>query len=722
MDDQGKSFDMEKLREAFRSEAYELLGELEEALLALEHEPDNREQIGRVFRALHTIKGSGAACGFDSISQFTHTIENVYDLVRSGKLPVTRELIDLTLLCRDQISCLFDEYYGKKSVEPVRTDDLVARVGKLIPPELRPVKPVSAPAPEASGKQATYRIRFRPPRDIYLTGTNPLFLIDELRTLGTCRVVAQTTAIPLLEDLDPELCYVFWDVILTTDCGINAIRDVFIFVQDASELSVEIIDAGGLAEESEYKRLGDILVERGDLTPGDMKKAAASQKRFGEILVEKGMVQPDRVQAALTEQQHVRELRREHRHTEEMASVRVHSHKLDTLVNLVGELVTVQARLTQTAAVSGLSALISIAEEVERLTAELRDNTMSIRMLPIGTIFSKFKRQVRDLSQGLGKDVELVMDGAETELDKTVIERLSDPLMHLVRNCVDHGVEMPDAREAAGKPRQGTVKLSAVHSGAHVLISIQDDGGGLDTDAIRATAVERGLIAPDAERSEKELCSLIMAPGFSTAKAVTDVSGRGVGMDVVKRAVEALRGTIDIGSEKGRGTTITLLLPLTLAIIEGFLTRIGSDHFVFPLSQVEECVELTAARAAGTNGRDLLNVRGELVPYVRLRDRFGMYGNRPPVEQIVLTRTDGMKLGFVVDHVLGGHQTVIKNLGRMYRDVQGVSGATILGDGTVALILDIRKLARMADQGEAPTTAPLPRNTINPLSGGVVCG
>jgi two-component system chemotaxis sensor kinase CheA len=363
------------------------------------------------------------------------------------------------------------------------------------------------------------------------------------------------------------------------------------------------------------------------------------------------------------------------------------------MVNLVGELVTVQARLSQTALTQGIAQFISIAEEVERLTVALRDNTMSIRMLPIGTTFSKFKRAVRDLSAELGKEIELTTEGAETELDKTVIEKLSDPLVHLIRNCVDHGIETPEVREAAGKPRRGAIHLSAVHSGAHVLIQIKDDGAGLDIEAIRAKAAEKGLVPPDATPSDKELFSLILMPDFSTAKKVTSVSGRGVGLDVVKKAIDALRGTIEITSIRGTGATITLKLPLTLAIIDGFLTKIGAEHFIFPLASVEECIELKR-EAAKSNGRHLVNVRGHIVPYIRLREKFMISGATPAIEQIVIVGEEGRRVGFAVDVVVGEHQTVLKSLGKFYKDVEGVSGATILGDGTVALILDIPKLIR----------------------------
>ncbi len=547
-----------------------------------------------------------------------------------------------------------------------------------------------------AAEAATYRIRFRPAREIFASGNNPILILDELRGLGPCHIVALTDAIPFLDEIDPETCYTYWDIILTTDRGINAIKDVFIFVDDAVELKIESIDT----EETSNKKIGEIMVERGDLTVEDLEKVLASHKRIGEQLIETGLVRPEKVQAALAEQEHVREIRKERQSGEAAASIRVPAERLDTLVNLVGELVTVQSRLTQTATRVSDADLGLIAEEVERLTAELRDNAMSIRMLPIGSTFSKFKRLVRDLSGSLGKEIAFLTEGAETELDKTVIEKLNDPLVHLIRNCIDHGIETPDARAAAGKPRQGTILLSALHAGANVLIRIKDDGAGIDREAVLNKAVEKGLVAPDAALSEKETFALIFAPGFSTAEKVTSVSGRGVGMDVVKRSIDALQGSIEIASRKGAGTTITLKIPLTLAIIDGLLVKIGEAHFILPLSAVDECVELTRQDVADAHGRDLANVRGELIPYIRLRKRFGIEGTPPEIQQIVTTQMDGCRIGLVVDQVIGEHQTVIKPLGRMYRGVEEVSGATIMGDGRVALIIDLGKVIAKAEREE----------------------
>ncbi|HEY6837474.1 MAG TPA: chemotaxis protein CheA, partial [Geobacteraceae bacterium] len=542
----------------------------------------------------------------------------------------------------------------------------------------------------------TFRVRFSPPPAILLTGFDPVELLADLRRLGTCKVMARTDRVPTLPDFDPSVCYFHWDAVLTTTRDVNAIKDVFILVEEGGELVIEELDDGGITGAPQYKRLGEILVERGDLEAAELDRVLASQKRLGEILVESGLVEADKVHAALVEQQHVRDVRQQRQSQESASSIRVPAERLDKLVNLVGELVTVQARLSQTASIKGDAELDAIAEEVERLTAELRDNALNIRMLPVGTTFAKFKRLMHDLAAELGKEVEMITAGGETELDKTVLEKLNDPLVHIIRNSIDHGIERPEARVAAGKPRHGTVHLSAVHSGDCVIIAVRDDGAGLDREAIRAKAVEKGLVSPHAELSEQEIYAQIFAPGFSTAKTVTSVSGRGVGMDVVKRALDALRGTIEVASRRGDGTTITVKIPLTLAIVESLLVRIGADRFVLPLALVEECVELSRQDAMAGHGRNLANVRGKLVPYIPLREVFGIAGERPEFEQIVITNLAGERIGFVVDHVVGEHQTVIKSLGRMYRDVAGISGATVLGDGSVALILDASHLARQA--------------------------
>jgi two-component system chemotaxis sensor kinase CheA len=682
----------EQFAATYREEASELLTDLESTLLDLEARPDDEELVARIFRALHTIKGSGAMFGFTDIASFTHHLENAFDEVRKGKVAVTSALVSLALEGKDQIRAMLS---GDAESGRVDRDNLLAALRGVVAPKSAPLAAAAAPGAAERAPQRSYRVTFRPNPDLLQDGTNPLGIWAELMSLGQGEIVAAVDPIPCLEDLDPERCYVTWTAFLTTDRDDAALRDVFMFVEDRGELHVEMID-DGLRGAIDYMKLGEILVERGALNEEDLTAALASQPRLGTLLKEKGLVDEDTVRAALAEQQFVRRARasRAGAAAPEAHSVRVGADKLDLLVDLVGELVIAQARLSQVAARCEDAELHSIAEDVERLAAELRDNTLNLRMVPIGSTFSRFKRLVHDLAAELKKEIELSTDGAETELDKTVIERLGDPLVHIIRNCCDHGIEPPDTRAAAGKARAGKVRLAAYQSGSSVVIEIHDDGAGLDSEAIRRKAISRGLIEPEARLSEQELFQLIFLPGFSTAATVSAVSGRGVGMDVVKRSVDALRGAVDIESRRGAGTTIRIKLPLTLAIIDGLLVSVGAGRYVLPMSLVEECVEITRESVAEAHGAHLVPVRGELVPYLRLREWFGEGGARPPIEQVAIASAEGLRFGFAVDDVIGQHQTVIKTLGKMYCDTDGLSGATILGDGTVALIVDVAGVIR----------------------------
>jgi two-component system chemotaxis sensor kinase CheA len=480
--------------------------------------------------------------------------------------------------------------------------------------------------------------------------------------------------LPELDTFQFDCCYLFWEFVLTTAAGESAIHEVFQFIEEDSELAVSELGRG---EDFELRRLGDILVE-------------------------KQSVKPDEVFAALKEQEHMSAVKKSVARSEH-ASLRVSAEKLDDLVNIVGEIVTMQARLTQLAAVCGDPEIAFVAEEMDRLADKLRDSTMSIRMMPIGATFEKYRRLVRDLARELGKEVELLAEGGDTELDKTVIDRINDPLIHLIRNSVDHGLESPEQREAAGKPRAGKIVLSAIHSGAHVLIRVQDDGAGLNKDAIREKALAKGLIKAHDELTESDVFSLILSPGFSTAKTLSGVSGRGVGMDVVKQNVESLRGTLEIASKQGEGTVFTLKLPLTLAIIDGLLVTVAQQYFVLPLSNILGCIELSAETMSSNQRRQFVIVRDEMVPYVDIRRHFGIPGEAPAISQVMIADTREGKFGFLVDLVIGDHKTVIKKLGGLYKNVEAVSGAAILGDGKIALILDLDKLAREAIEATQTT-------------------
>lgn len=705
---------MDNYRAAFKEEALELLGELQDGLLELEKNPSAMDSIGRVFRAVHTLKGSGAMFGYTEVSEFAHLLESVLDKIRNGKIRASGEIVSLALDCRDLFEFLISAgddldigLIEKKDALSVK----LLEAGAEEPPRVEPFvedepeqaeeaepQPVQAssktapPAKEPESLESVYRIRFTPGPKAISEGFDPSSILAELATLGETDVTARTGAIPELKDLDPALSYIGWSIILTTKAPETAINDAFMFMDGQAVLKIEKIDGEDVPVDEPPPRLGDILRQRGEVDGQAMEEAEKKRDPIGSFLAKTGVVTNEQVAEALHEQEVLRNSRDKRKAASN--SVRVAAEKLDYLVDMVGELVIAQARLTEISQRNQDPDVTSIAEEVERLTTELRDSTLGIRMIPIGTTFSRFKRLVRDLGTELGKKVDLETEGADTELDKTVIEQLGDPLVHLIRNSVDHGIEKPDVRIRAGKPEQGTVRLTAAHAGGNVLITITDDGGGLNAQKIKAKAVEKGIISPDAELAEKDLFQLIFAAGFSTAEKVSNVSGRGVGMDVVRRAIEALRGHIAINSNQGGGTTITIKLPLTLAIIEGLLVKVSDENYVMPLQIVEECVDLTARDIEAAHGNNLARVRDELVPYVRIREWFEVEGGRPPIEQLVITAADGERFGFVVDKVVGHHQTVIKNLGVMYSDVKGLSGATILGDGTVALIIDARGLAQ----------------------------
>ncbi|MEZ5359721.1 MAG: chemotaxis protein CheA [Candidatus Zixiibacteriota bacterium] len=689
--------------ETFRLEIEELLGDIEEAVLDIEQDPDNRETIDRLFRAMHTIKGSGGMFGMDAISDFTHHVETALDCVREGQLSVTEELIDLILASRDHIEALLVEFDSGPPADRANSEDIVSRLQAIIPSAAAIGNHVSPDSARESAGQphrntlATFRIRFRPAPGIFTTGLDPVLLLEELMDLGKCAIVAQTEDFPELSEFDPENCYIYWDIVLTTKAGLGAIKDVYIFVEDDSKIDiVEIASEESDDPDSDTPRFGDILIDRGDVSRKDLEDALNEQQRLGQILVNKGLVSEDKVRSALREQQVLQDRKK----SAKSESVRVPADKLDMLVNLVGELVITRAQLSQVVATINRYELESPVEEVDRLTAELRDLVLNIRMVPIGTTFTRFRRLVRDLSSELGKEIRLITEGAETEMDKTVVDRLGDPLVHLIRNSIDHGIELPDERRNKGKQTCGTITLRAAHRGAHVVITVADDGQGLDRDIIRAKAIEKKLISPDEKLSDKEIFSQIFAPGFSTAQKVSNISGRGVGMDVVKREIDNLRGTVEIDSSRSRGTTMNLSLPLTLAIIDGLLVKVGDELYVVPLNAVEKCLELNAAAHALSSERNVFQDQGELIPFVRVRDFFGLAGRRPNLEEAVIVSVGDERFALVVDHVIGDHQTVIKSLGKAYENIVGVSGGTIMGDGTVALIIDVAGVLRNTKQDE----------------------
>jgi two-component system chemotaxis sensor kinase CheA len=677
--------------ETFRQEASELLDSLESVLLDLGQTPQNRDLIDAAFRALHTIKGSGAMFGFDNVAAFTHDFETAFDLIRKGKIDANHEIVTVSLSARDYIRTLIED---PDSTDPIIGDAIVEELQRLIgsgPAAARDAAPAVKSATEAAPEAPAsggWRIEIAFEPGILRNGTNPLVLLDDLRALGPCTVEADTGAIPVLEELDPETCLITWTVTLDSACSQDEIEDVFMFVRDEMKLVITPLAAGGQA--------GFGL----DMSmPGEAPAAAAEPVAKAEAAPAPATRAAPPAPAAPASEKAELNRRAEDKGT---TTVRVQAERLDELMDRVGELVIAQARLSQIAHSGNDLAIKAIAEEIERLASGLRDSTMGVRMVPMGSLFARFRRLVHDLSRDLGKPVDFVTVGEDTEMDKTMIERLADPLVHLIRNAIDHGIESAEDRAKTPKSATGRIELAARYVGAQVLVTVQDDGAGLNTARIRAKAEENGLIPPGANLSEHEIHQFLFHPGFSTAKTISALSGRGVGMDVVKRTIEAMRGTIDLTTIPGHGSSVTLRLPLTLAIIDGLLIRVGEGRYIIPLSAVEECIELTAADEARAKGRSFLNVRGDLVPFLRLRDLFESEGQADPHQKVIVTSIGDTRVGLVVDQIIGSHQTVIKSLSKLHADVTMFSGATILGDGSAALILDVAQLVTLG-QSRAET-------------------
>ena len=720
------------IRALFKEEVTDLLNEMETALLELENNPTDLELINRVFRAMHTIKGGAAVADFPDVAALTHEAETAFDKIRSGECSISRELLDITFSAKDLIWILVEQ---PEEADATQLESLMAAFKSLaicqMPSSSKPAGDEEAPEvedadteeedtehpeentgeedEEPSGDPVGFHIIFKPTDEKLLAHADPLGLFDDLRGMSqedAFHIIPRTNAVPYLDKLDPESCTVWWDILLTTRQSENDLRDAFIFFEDSAEITVERIDdlMATLAE-----------IQATAFTPREITASPAPPEETAEAPpaqeppapeptpepAQKDAPEAKTAPAAAKPKPPEPKKQAAKPVKKEASSIRVDAYKLDDMVALVGELVIAQARLNQTVGRLNDPGLQAVAEELDLLSAGLRDRTLSMRMLPIGTTFDRFRRLVRDLSHEMGKEIDLVTQGADTELDKTVIEQLGDPMVHLLRNSIDHGIEVPQVRLDAGKPAKGTLLLSAEHSGGHVIIKIVDDGAGLNREKITAKALERGLVQDASQLSDKDIYNMIFQPGFSTAEKVTNVSGRGVGMDVVKKSIDGLRGSVSINSTPGKGSTITIKLPLTLAIIEGLQVRVGEEFFVIPLSLIVECVELTQSDRGEREGKKIINLRDEIVPYIRLRDWFHVPGDRPEIEQIIITGSDGQHTGIAVDEVIGQQQTVIKNIGKIFEDVEEVSGATIKGDGTMALIIDIPSLLRNVQRNMA---------------------
>ena len=755
----------------FIIEARELLEQMEDALLRIEQNPDDADTINAIFRAAHTIKGSAGLFGFDHVVAFTHVAESVLDMVRSDKLHIDSDLVAIFLGVCDHLGVLVSHI--AEGMDPGddthrASDELVTKLRIYLgqPPQV--ASRAEMPAAQ-DGKIETesgdgvdtdhwhISLRFGP--DVLKNGMDPLSFIRYLTTFGKIvHIVTLVDAVPSLTQLDPETCYLGYEIGFHTAADKATIEGAFEFVRNDARICIvpphsTITEYLRLIADlpQEELRLGEILVRCGTLTQSELDVALSHQaaqpseaaRPIGEVLVEQKLVQPRVVEAALDKQKQVKE----HKNTES-GLIRVNAEKLDQHINLIGELIIASAGAGLIAQQTGMPALLEAAARLSRLVEEVRDSALTLRIVEIGATFNSFQRVVRDVSADLGKDIRLEISGADTDLDKTVVEKIGDPLTHLVRNSMDHGIEPADVRRAAGKPAHGTVRLNAYHDSGSIVIEVSDDGGGLNKERILKKAIERGLVKADQQISDQEIYNLIFEPGFSTVEQVSNLSGRGVGMDVVRRNISALRGTVEIDSTEGVGTTMRIRLPLTLAIIDGFLVGVSGSSFVVPLDMVVECVELTQQEAEDSHGRDHLNLRGEVLPFIRLKQLFDIPEPPPAVvdaeaedscdggnamqvnrssnailtadgaaalakdpelafllnpierENVVVVQYAGRRAGLVVDNLMGEFQTVIRPLGVVFNGIDGISGFTILGSGNVALILDVPGLVRRVSSRE----------------------
>lgn len=709
----------------FIAESKELLRAMEADLLACEQGDANAEIINAVFRAAHTIKGSSGLFGLDAIVEFTHVVESVLDRIRDRTVPLTGELTTTLLECRDHIQSLVDSVAGGRDGRDPQLDaagaQLLARLtgmsgyagaAALADPATPPVSPVESSTESGVAASDVWRastdswhisVRFH--ADVLRNGMDPLSFIRYLTTLGCITgLQIDETALPSVDRFDPEACYLGYEIGFRTDVTKQRIEAAFEFVREDCDLRI----LPPRSQVSEYvslirdlpgsdDRLGELLVACGTLTRQELDRCLEMQGSLaesdpaqahplGELLVDNQLVQPAVVTAALDKQ---REARASNDAKGLDGSLRVDGDKLDQLIDLIGELVTAGAATSMAARQAGFSDLNESTMRLARLVEEVRDQALKLRMVQIGPTFSRFRRIVRDVAREAGKEIRLDIRGGDTELDKTLIESITDPLTHLVRNAIDHGIEPAEARRAQGKAPEGVLRLNAYHEAGSVVIEVADDGNGLSRERIAGKAIERGLISDASTLTDAQVHALIFEPGFSTADQVTNLSGRGVGMDVVKRNVSALRGSVEIDSRENQGTLIRVRLPLTLAIIDGFLVRVGRSSFVITLDAVEECVELTRDESEATEGQRYINLRGSILPFIRLRELLCVNATPVKRESIVVVRHGGQRAGIVVDELLGELQAVIKPLSKIFSRLQCVSGSTILGSGEVALILDI---------------------------------
>lgn len=703
---------MDDLAASFVNEANELLESLEEALLKLENHPDDEERINTAFRVMHSLKGTGAMFGFDELSLFTHEMESLYELVRSGKRKINKKIIDFTFQSIDLIRRLLDKPNDSET-QSMKEEllDILKSEFLLEQDDDNLHQDISEKSPRTTKNNkvlATWYIHFEPHRDILKNGTRPLYLLDELAESGRLRVFLHTENLPDFRRLNVENVYVSWDLLLVTNKDKNFIKDVFIFVEDDSRIKIEKVSEYDLLSHPDFEKQEKKLQLSENITVEKLQLLSAAFSFTEEEEKEpEGVSQPDKVpekeivgtyspEVEIPSEKRGRETsdhpKKQDTHTKILhETVRVPSFKLDELLDIISEVVTTQARLAHYSQFREDPELENITEAYEKLSRQLRENALDLRLIPIYTILIRFKRLVHDLSAQMNKEITLKTTGTETELDKSMIEKLYDPLMHILRNSIDHGIESAEERVKAGKPAHGLIHIETSYRGAFVQIKISDDGRGIDVQELNQVALKMGFAKPGAEISRKDLLQLIFQPGFTTSKKVSNISGRGVGMDVVRKNIEDLRGTIELETEKGKGTTVSILLPLTLSIIDGLLVYVGKNRYIIPMNDVKQVFPVTR-KELQKSFNNLISKDNRQIQFVDLVSEFDEKDTNRNELYLIVVDYGKKEIGFVINEVVGKYQAVIKPLSHIVQKQEIFSGASVLGDGEVALVIDTSKI------------------------------
>lgn len=696
---------MEDFHKLFYDEGKELLGQLEEQLLLLENDMENMETINSIFRILHTLKGSGAMFGFTNLSSFTHQIESLYDEIRNKKINISSDIINYTLKSGDLIK-EFIESDDDKNLQS-KGDKLLKELDEITNFTSDSENKVEKDEPEAADDAEDnfqtdsdlnlYYISFKPNEDIFKDGTKPIYLIDELSDLGESIISTNYKGLPYLNDIETEKCYFSWEILLSTKADIDEIKEVFIFVEEDSKIEIELVSAKDIFSNETYKeKLTELFTQNLQGKDGIIRLIKLYEKEFNSVSraktknVDTTLIET-KSDIAIVENDKNEAVKPRSESSTNIESVRISSKKLDELINLVSEFVTNQARLFNIASKQSDTQLSELSEDFQNLARQFRDIAFEMRLIPIDSLIVKFRRLVRDLSKQLNKKVDFITEGTDTELDKNIISAISDPIMHIIRNCMDHGIEAAEVRIKNNKPEVGTIKLSSYQSGSLIIISIKDDGAGIDEEALTKKAIEKKIIKNSKGLSKQDILNLIMHPGFSTSENVSNVSGRGVGMDVVKKNVESLRGDIEIKSEKGKGTEIIIKLPLSLSIIDGLLTGVNGSYYLFPLSSVKKIFSIDNHQRDSAY-KSLIQVEGKQYPFISLPDEFNKANNYKGIKSMLLVDYQDHEVGIIVDEVFSEYQAVLKPLDKLLKKSDIFSGASILGDGKLAMVIDINIL------------------------------